>query len=54
MQGEFTDTGTETHFALGPHTAYIRATSSGDKHRGLVYMLVIGSSELEPVSEMIS
>lgn len=52
VQGEFTDTGTETHFALASHAAYIRATSSGNKRKGLVYCLVIGGTELEPVSEV--
>lgn len=52
IQGEFTDSGTETHFALASHAAYIRATSSGNKRRGLVYCLVIGGTELEPISEV--
>ena len=54
LQGEFTDGGTETHFNLGGHAAHIRATSSGNKRKGLVYFLVIGTTELEPVSEMIT
>lgn len=53
-QGEFTDTGTETHFALASYAAYIRATSSGNKCKGLVYFLVIGSTELEPIREVTS
>ena len=53
-QGEFTDTGTETHFTLGHQASYIRAESSGNKRKGLLYTLVVGDSQLEPVKETIA
>lgn len=54
VQGEFTDTGTETHFTLDGYSACIRAESSGNKRKGLVHVLVVGSTVLEPVPEVIT
>ena len=47
--GEFTDEGTETHFTVGSHSAFIRAVSSGNKRKGLVYSLLVADKVLEPV-----
>ncbi|CAI8006838.1 Fas apoptotic inhibitory molecule 1 [Geodia barretti] len=52
--GEFTDTGTETCFTLDGYAACIRAESSGNRHKGLVHVLVIGNTVLEPVPEVIT
>lgn len=55
MQGEFADSGTETHFSVGSYSAFIRAVSSGNKMRGLLYTLKIeGTAELEPVQEIFN
>merc|ERR1719204_2321919 len=37
MAGEFTDEGTETHFAIGSQPAYVRAVSSGNKRSGILH-----------------
>ena len=39
--GEFTEDGTETHFAIGDQPAYILAVSSGNKREGLIHSLVV-------------
>ena len=54
LQGEFTDTGTETHFTLDGYSSCIRAESSGSRHRGLTYVLVIGNTALEPIREVVT
>lgn len=54
-QGEFADSGTETHFFVGGYSAFIRAVSSGNKMKGLLYSLKIeGAAELEPVQEILN
>jgi len=40
MAGEFTDEGTETHFAIGSQPAYVRAVSSGNKRSGILHLLL--------------
>jgi len=52
-QGEFTDEGTETHFALGQtlHSAYIQAISSGKRRDGIVHKLFIDEQEIPPAKE---
>ena len=52
MQGEFTDEGSETHFSVGSHSAFVRTVSSGNKMRGLLHTLHIGDTELEPVTDV--
>ncbi|GBN81527.1 Fas apoptotic inhibitory molecule 1, partial [Araneus ventricosus] len=42
--GEFVEDGTETHFALGPYNAYIKAMSSGNKREGIIHSLIVGDS----------
>lgn len=42
--GEFVEDGTETHFAIGPYQAYIKAVSSGNKREGIIHSLIIGGS----------
>ena len=41
MAGEFTDEGTETHFAIGSQPAYVKAVSSGKRREGIVHSLII-------------
>ena len=48
-QGEFTDEGSETHFTIGSYSTFIRAVSSGNKMKGLLYTLNIDGTELEPL-----
>lgn len=44
---EFTDEGTETHFALlGNHSAYIKAISSGKRRDGIIHKLFIDDQEV--------
>ena len=51
LQGEFASEGVQTHFEIDGIDTYIRATSSGDKHKGLHYTLVLDNSEeLGPIS----
>jgi len=46
MAGEFTDDGTETHFAIGSQPAYVKAVSSGNKRSGLLHSLVVHDTEV--------
>lgn len=52
-QGEFTDEGTETHFALGEtlHSAYIKAISSGKRRGGILHKLFIDDQEIPEAKE---
>ncbi|CAI9735026.1 fas apoptotic inhibitory molecule 1-like [Octopus vulgaris] len=47
---EFVDGGTETHFEICDHSAYIRASSSGNRRSGIVYTLFVDEQEIAPVS----
>lgn len=49
--GEFVDDGTETHFDLGGHPAYIRAVSSGNRREGLIHCLVVDDVEIPEAVE---
>lgn len=51
--GEFTDDGTETHFALGEtlHSAYIKALSSGKRRDGIIHKLFIDDQEIPEAKE---
>jgi len=42
--GEFVDDGTETHFEIGGHSAYIKTVSSGRKRGGLIKSLYVDDS----------
>ena len=46
MAGEFTDEGTETHFAIGSQPAYVRAVSSGKRREGIIHSLHIHDAEV--------
>lgn len=46
MAGEFTDEGTETHFAIGSQPAYVRAVSSGNKRAGILHSLMVHETEV--------
>merc|ERR1711971_1428566 len=46
MAGEFTDEGTETHFAIGAQPAFVRAVSSGKRREGIIHTLFIHDSEV--------
>ncbi|XP_063226350.1 fas apoptotic inhibitory molecule 1 isoform X2 [Bacillus rossius redtenbacheri] len=39
--GEFVDDGTETHFSLGGHPAYIKAVTSGKRREGIIHNLIV-------------
>lgn len=45
-KGEFVDDGTETHFDLGGHPAYIKAVSSGNRREGIIHSLVVDNTEI--------
>jgi len=53
FQGEFTDEGTETHFALADtmHSAYIQAVSSGKRRDGIIHKLFIDDQEIPAAKE---
>ncbi|XP_023220836.1 fas apoptotic inhibitory molecule 1-like [Centruroides sculpturatus] len=44
--GEFVEDGTETHFSLGCHEAYIKAISSGKKKEGIIHVLIVDNMEI--------
>ncbi|XP_014674855.1 PREDICTED: fas apoptotic inhibitory molecule 1-like [Priapulus caudatus] len=44
--GEFVEDGTETHFSIGSHVAYIKAVSSGKKREGIIHTLVVDGNEV--------
>ncbi|XP_013392071.1 fas apoptotic inhibitory molecule 1 isoform X1 [Lingula anatina] len=44
--GEFTDDGTETHFAIGEHSCYVKAVSSGKKREGIIHSLIVDGQEI--------
>ncbi|XP_063610077.1 fas apoptotic inhibitory molecule 1-like, partial [Penaeus indicus] len=44
--GEFVDDGTETHFDLGGHPAYIKAVSSGNRREGIIHSLIVDNTEI--------
>ncbi|KAK4320570.1 hypothetical protein Pmani_008574 [Petrolisthes manimaculis] len=49
--GEFVDDGTETHFDLCGHPAYIKAVSSGNRREGIIHSLVVDNTEIAESSE---
>jgi hypothetical protein len=40
------DSGTETHFELGDHAAFIQAVSSGNRREGIIHTLVVDEREI--------
>ena len=46
FQGEFTDDGTETHFTIEGHAAYLRTVSSGKRREGMIHSLVVDGREI--------
>ena len=46
VAGEFTDQGTETHFAVEDHAAVIRAVTSGKRREGIIYNLFINDIQV--------
>ena len=46
MAGEFTDDGTETHFAIGSQPAFVRAVSSGKRREGIIHSLHVHDTEV--------
>ena len=46
MAGEFTDEGTETHFAIGSQPAFVRAVSSGKRREGIIHTLYVHDTEV--------
>lgn len=44
--GEFVDDGTETHFEIDGHLAYIKAVSSGNKREGLIHSLIVDGEQI--------
>ena len=51
FQGEFTDDGTETHFLIGSHEAYIKAVSSGKRREGIIHNLIMDEVEIPPAMD---
>jgi hypothetical protein len=46
-QGEFTDEGTQTHFEIGKHVAYVKSESSGKRKTGIVHRLFVDGAEVD-------
>ncbi len=51
VQGEFTENGSETHFAVEKHECSIKATSSGRKRNGIVHSLLVDGIRIEEAIE---
>ncbi len=51
VQGEFTENGSETHFAVENHECCIKATSSGRKRNGIVHSLLVDGIRIEEAIE---
>ncbi|XP_077056093.1 fas apoptotic inhibitory molecule b [Siphateles boraxobius] len=49
--GEFTENGTETHFAVGNRECCIKATTSGRKRNGIVHSLLVDGIRIEEAIE---
>ncbi|XP_073708471.1 fas apoptotic inhibitory molecule b [Garra rufa] len=49
--GEFTENGSETHFAVENHECCIKATSSGRKRNGIVHSLLVDGIRIEEAIE---
>ncbi|XP_065883456.1 fas apoptotic inhibitory molecule 1-like [Dysidea avara] len=50
-RGEFVSEGVETHFDIDNVDCYIRSVSSGNKHKGLNYTLVVDDSDELPPTD---
>lgn len=51
VQGEFTDDGTETHFAVGNRECCIKATTNGRKRSKIVHSLLVDGIRIEEAIE---
>ena len=51
LQGEFVEDGTETHFDIQGHPAYIKAVSSGSRREGIIHALVVDDQEVPEALE---
>jgi hypothetical protein len=49
--GQFVEGGSETHFVLGRHTAFIRASSSGNRREGILHTLIVNQSMIPEALE---
>ncbi|KTG41088.1 hypothetical protein cypCar_00001366 [Cyprinus carpio] len=49
--GEFTENGSETHFAVENHECCIKASSSGRKRNGIVHSLLVDGLRIEEAIE---
>ncbi|ELT99248.1 hypothetical protein CAPTEDRAFT_152651 [Capitella teleta] len=49
--GEFVEDGTETHFQIDNHSAYIKAVSSGRRKGGLIHTLYVDDIEIPLAKE---
>ncbi|BFZ22389.1 hypothetical protein BsWGS_25428 [Bradybaena similaris] len=49
--GEFVDDGTETHFEIGNHSAFIKATTTGKRRDGIVHQLFVDETEIPLAKE---
>uniref|UniRef100_A0A0B6ZCF4 Fas apoptotic inhibitory molecule 1 n=1 Tax=Arion vulgaris TaxID=1028688 RepID=A0A0B6ZCF4_9EUPU len=49
--GEFVDDGTETHFEIENHSAYIKGTTTGKRRDGVVHQLFVDDTEIPPAKE---
>ncbi|TRZ04187.1 hypothetical protein DNTS_011988 [Danionella cerebrum] len=49
--GEFTENGSETHFAVGSHQCCITAAASGRKRKGMVHSLLVDGVCIEEATE---
>ena len=53
LKGEFVENGAENHFEVSGVPLYIRSFSSGNKRKGMLYTLMVGEKEMEPVAELM-
>ncbi|KAI8777949.1 fas apoptotic inhibitory molecule 1 [Biomphalaria glabrata] len=49
--GEFVDDGTETHFEIGSHSAYIKAVTTGKRRTGILHQLFVDGVEIPEAKE---
>ncbi|RUS75885.1 hypothetical protein EGW08_016344 [Elysia chlorotica] len=49
--GEFVDDGTETHFQIGSHSAFIKAKTTGRRRDGIVHELYVDEIEIPLATE---
>jgi hypothetical protein len=49
--GEFVDDGTETHFQIDGHSAYVKTVSSGKRREGILHTLIVDQTEVPEAAE---